>query len=89
MHRTATTRSEEKEMIVGSVAPFYCQHVKNMVKIARVNAEPRECPRGAMKPDLRGFYYRLVFRGNEVLDCAVLREMILTARKLLSSKALN
>lgn len=37
----------------------------------------------------RFFYYRSLVRGKKVVDCAVLREMILTAREVFSQPALD
>lgn len=36
-----------------------------------------------------GFHYSRVFRGSEVVNCALLNDMNLTARDVLSHKALN
>lgn len=72
------------KVIVGSAKPLYEQGVDDIVGKARENAEPRECRRGRRKACMHGFDCRRVFRGNAVVDCAVPREMNLTARWVLS-----
>lgn len=69
--------------------PSDWQSVEDMVRDARENAEPREGRQRKKKTFLHGFNFRRVFRGSEVLNCAVLRELSLTARKGLSHRALH
>lgn len=89
MHREGTERSEEGKVIRGSAEPLYGESVKDMIGSAKENAEPRECLRGERKPCLNGFCYKRAVSGNEAVDCAVLRKMSLTAREVLSDRALN
>lgn len=73
-------------MTLNSAEPYQGQDVEGMVKSAGVSAEPPEFQQGERKTLLHGFYDRLVFCNGEVVKCAVLKEMNLTARKLLSHK---
>lgn len=83
-------RSSGREtLIVGSAEPFCEQRVNDMARSARESAEPRKYRQGGKKTDLQGFYYSRVVRSNEVVNCAVLIEMNLTAREMLSHKAVN
>lgn len=76
-------------MTVSSVEPFPGQRVDDMVGSTRENAEPQESRQGGTKKCLLGFYHKRVLRGSEVVDCAVRRQMSLTARELLSHGALK
>lgn len=58
-----------------------------MVGNARENVEPRNCPQSGMRKCLHGLYRRHVFRCNEIVDCAILKKMNMTARELLSRRA--
>lgn len=75
MHRKRTGGSEKGKVIVRSAEPFDEQGVKDIVGNARDNAEIRKCRQGGRKTFLDGFYCRRVFLGNEVVDCAPLRDM--------------
>lgn len=55
----------------------------------RKNAEPLECQQGRRHTCLHDSYYRRVFRGDEVVECAVLKNTKLTAQKWLSDRALD
>lgn len=89
VHRTGKERSGKRKMLEGSAEPFYGQGVKNMARSARANAKPRECRKGERKTCLHGSYNRLVFRGSKVRDCAVLKEIILSALEVLSQSVLD
>lgn len=74
---------------MGSAEPFHEQRVEDMVEGPREIAEPRECRQSEKNTCMPGFYYGPVFRCYEDVDCAILKEMSLTARKVLSHRALN
>lgn len=63
--------------------------VKNMVQSAIENTRPQVSEQGESETCLHGFYYRRVFRGSQVAECAVLKAMNVTSRKALGHKALN
>lgn len=70
---------------MGSPEPLDGQALEYIVE----SAESPQCPHGRRKTCLHVFYYRLVFHGREVLQCAILRELELTAREMLSHRAVN
>lgn len=76
-------------MIAGSAEPFLRRRAENRVQTARKNVKPQECQLGGSKTFLHGLYYTLFFLSSEEVDCAVLREMSVTAREVLSHQALN
>lgn len=63
--------------------PFFEQHADNRVESSKKNAEPKKCRQGGRMTHLHGLYYRHVFRGGKVDDCAVLMEVNLTAQEVL------
>lgn len=71
--KRATASSERGRVIVSLAEPFHGQQVENMVRGARGNAKPREPRQERRTTSLYRFYYRRVFRGTEVVDCAVRR----------------
>lgn len=84
-----TGGSGEEKVLLGLAKPFRGQRVENMVRSATDNAQRWEFQEKGRKAGLQGFYYRRVFRITELVDCAVLKEINLTAREVLSQKALN
>lgn len=60
-----------------------------MVESAEENHEPRERRQRGKYSHLHGFYNTSLFRGIKIVVCAVLRETTLTAREVLSRRALN
>lgn len=72
MHRGRIEGSREGNVFVSSTKPFERQELGEMVVSGSENAKPRKCRQKRRKTRLRGFYYRLFFRGNEVADCALL-----------------
>lgn len=75
-------------MAVGSAQPFDEKGVKDMVESPRENLKPRGCLQADRKTFLHESYCTRVFRGGELVECAVLREPNLTARKVLRYRAL-
>lgn len=71
--------SGEGKVVVGLAEPIPEQRAWDMVGSARENNEPRECRLGGRMTCMHEFYCTRAFRGNEAVDCAVLREMNLTA----------
>lgn len=57
-----------------------------MVGSARENFEPQECRQEGTKTCLHGFLNGRVFRDSKVVDSAVLEEITLTAREVLSHR---
>lgn len=76
-------------MIVGLAQLICGQHLGNTVESAPEIAESRESVLEGTETSVHCFYYRRVCRGGEVSDCAILREVNLTTRKMLSHRALN
>lgn len=76
-------------MIMRSAEPLDGQAVENMLGSARKNAEPQNCCRGGREPCLHGFYCRIVFRRDEVVECTVLIELHFTAREVLNHRDLD
>lgn len=75
-------------MIVGSAKPVGRQRVKESVESARANVQPLESWQEAKMTSLHGFHYRCDFKESKVVECAVMKEMSLKARDVLSHKAL-
>lgn len=73
--------------IAGSAYPFHRQDVEDMAEDSRDNCDPRDSQQEERIVYLHSPPYRRALRDSEVVDCAVLGEMILTARKLLSHRA--
>lgn len=63
--------------------------VEGMVGSARENTEMRNRRQGEKNTCLHGLCYRRVFRGSEVVDCAVGMEMSLSTWKKGSRRALK
>lgn len=89
MHRKETEDGEKEMVILGSARPFDGQDVKELVGCATEIAEPRECSQRERKTCPHGLYFTRVFRGDEVIECAVLKELNLTAWDVLSRRASN
>lgn len=89
MHKRGTEGRGERKVVVGSAEPLYGHRVEGMVERARESAEPRESRQGEKKTYLHGFYYRRVSRNSKGVDCAILSQMNLTARRALSHRALS
>lgn len=88
-HKKGTGGSGKKNVTVRSAEPFFRQRMEDLIGSAGENFKLRECRQRWGNTRLHGLYYRLVRRGNNVLDCAALRKMILTAREVLSHRALD
>lgn len=91
MHRSDAGGRVERKVIADSAEPFCKQRVENTVRNARENAGRRTCQQSGGRTCLHGFYHtcRRVFRGSEVVNCAVLREVKLTSQDVLTHRFLN
>lgn len=76
-------------MIMGSAQPFDEQGVVDKVENARENHESRECWQGGRRTCLHVCYYKRVFRGDAVKECAVLKKRSLKVRQVFIRKALT
>lgn len=59
------------------------QTVKKMVASEIESVIDLRFRRGTRKAALEGFYYRKAFRGDNVMECLVLKKLGLTAREML------
>lgn len=87
--RGETVISRKEKVIVGSAALISGRSVENMVESAREKAEHRKRRQRGRKACLHGLYFRRVFCGSKMADCAILREANVTAREVVSHRALN
>lgn len=58
---------------MGLAESFHRQGVKEMIKSSKNKAETQECQQEERKKPMHSLYYRLIFHGNEIVDCAKLR----------------
>lgn len=89
VHRKETEGSEEGKVVAGSAEPSHGQRAEDLTGSARENAQRQECRQRRRKTCLQVFYYWRVFRGDEVVNCAVLIEMSVMAWKVTNYRALN
>lgn len=89
VQREETEESAKRKVVADSTEPFRRQRVEKKIENARENAEPQKCRQKGRKTCLPDFYYRPVFRGNAVVDCAVPREINWTTREMLSHRGLS
>lgn len=89
VHRRGTGESGERKVVLGSAESNLEQDVDDMVGSATNNAEPRKCGQRGRNTCLGEFYYRRGFRGNEAVDCAILKKVNLTAWEVMNHRALG
>lgn len=69
-----------KGMVAAGLSQPFLEHSAEVrMRSARKNAQPWGCPKVIAKTCLHGFYCRRDFFGTEVVHCAVLNEVKLTA----------
>lgn len=78
----------ENGAIMRMTQPIHVHRKENVVESTRKNLEWPECRQRTKKIRLHGVYYRGVFCSSEVVDCATPKKTSLTAREMLSHRAL-
>lgn len=63
--------------------------MRDTVRSARKNAEPRECQQEGKNTCMHGFDYKRVFHSSEVADRTVLKKVNFMAREMLIGRALK
>lgn len=89
VHREKTGPSGDRKVVVGSAEQFHGYGVDDVLIRAKKNAEPRECPEKRSRTRLHGLYFRPVFCVDEVVECPLLSQISVTARKMLSHRGLS
>lgn len=89
VHRKETRVSGEGRVILRSALLFDGPSVEDVIESDSGNGRSRKYWQGERKICLYVSYYRRVFRDDEVVECNVLTETSLAARKGLSYRALN
>lgn len=87
LHGDRTRGSAEGKVIVSLPEPFRRQGLGYVKESTMKKAKPQERGQGRREMCLDGFYYRLMFCGSKVSDSAILGEVNLTAREVLSHRA--
>lgn len=79
----------EGRVVVKSPEPFRWQAVKKFVETGMEDMGGQRLRQGSTKKSGEGFYYRRKFRGDEVMECLVLKNPVLTAKKTVRWEAVS
>lgn len=79
MHRKRLGNEADGCVTVGSLEPFSEQAVEDVKADEMEDVGARRICEGTMKTGLEGFYHRKLFRGDEAVQCPVLKNLELTA----------
>lgn len=89
VHRNVVENAAEGCASKGSLKPFPRQAVKEVVASRMEQFGARRICQGTGKKGLEGSYYKRVFRADEVVECAVLKEPELRAGEILRRTAVS
>lgn len=87
VHRKKVGSKAKGYATVRSRKPLTAKDVDEMVTNEMEKVGARRFRQGSEKKGLDGFYYRKVFRGSEVVECPVLKELELETGETLRRKA--